>query len=99
MKTIQLRRYEITPGMMNEFLHWLNQDLTPVREAFGFAAEWRYIDVEKNEFVWAVSLPTDQAGFLKIQEKYDASAERSVAFKTYPNCIAQKHVSFVSELI
>lgn len=99
MKTIQLRRYEIAPGMMSEFLKWIDQDLMPVRRAYGFIAEWRYIDVAKNEFIWAVSLPTDEAGFLSIQETYDTSTERKLAFESYPNCIQQKHVSFVSELI
>lgn len=84
---------------MSEFLHWIDQDLMPVRYSFGFEAEWRYIDVEKNEFIWAVSLPTDEAGFLAIQAEYDASAIRNKAFETYPDCIVQKHVSFVSELI
>jgi hypothetical protein len=99
MKTIQLRRYEIAPGMMSDFLHWIDQDLMPVREGFGFKAEWRYIDVAKNEFIWAVSLPCDEAEFLAIQDEYDASSQRKLAFVNYPNCITQKHVSFVSELI
>jgi hypothetical protein len=99
LKTIQLRRYEITPGKMAEFLHWIDQDLMPVRTTFGFKAEWRYIDVEKNEYIWAVSLPTDEAGFLAIQAEYEDSAGRNLAFESYPNCITQKHVNFVAEVI
>ncbi len=83
---------------MAGFTSWLNSTLIPVREGFGYQIEFQLVDHEANEFVWCVSLPGDEAEFLKIQDQYNASAERDKAFETFPKCIESMQISFVEAL-
>ena len=60
MRTVQLRRYEIKPGEMDDFVAaW--RGVVPVREQYGFAVAFAVIDREQNEFVWAVTHDGDFA--------------------------------------
>ena len=97
-RTYQLRRYQIAAGAMSGFTAWLNSTLIPVREGFGYQIEFQLVDHEANEFVWCVSLAGDEESFLKVQEQYNASAERAKAFETFPKCIDSMQISFVQAL-
>lgn len=98
MRTHQLRRYKIAEGKLPEFTSWLNSTLIPVRVGFGFRVEFQLVDREASEFIWCVSLDGDQETFLIIQEQYNSSSERALAFQTFPNCIDSMQISFVDAL-
>ena len=98
MRTHQLRRYKISEGKLTEFTGWLKSTLIPVREGFGYRVEFQLVDREAHEFIWCVSLEGDQESFLKIQDQYNTSSERAVAFQTFPNCIDSMQISFVDAL-
>lgn len=98
MRTHQLRRYKIADGKLPEFTGWLHSTLIPVRVGFGFRVEFQLVDREASEFIWCVSLEGDQQTFLQIQEQYNSSPERAVAFQTFPNCIDSMLISFVDAL-
>ncbi len=98
MRTYQLRRYKIADGKLPEFTTWLNSTLIPVRVGFGFRVEFQLVDREASEFIWCVSLDGDQETFLRIQEQYNSSSERALAFQTFPNCIDSMQISFVDAL-
>jgi hypothetical protein len=98
VRTYQLRRYKIAQGMMPTFTAWLHSTLIPVREGFGFRIEFQLVNPEASEFVWCVSLSGNQEEFLKIHEEYNSSAQRALAFETFPNCIDSMQISFVEAL-
>lgn len=98
MRTFQLRRYQIAEGQMAGFTAWLHSTLIPAREAFGYRIEFQLVDHKTHEFIWCVSLPGDEAAFLKIQDQYNSSAERAKAFETFPMCIDSMQISFVEAL-
>ena len=53
MTTIQLRRYAIEPGRMDDFVAWF-PSITEPRSKFGFRVVFAYADDENDQFVWAV---------------------------------------------
>src|SRR5690349_8228599 len=60
MSSVQLRRYEIKPGEMEQFLEAVRAAF-PVREQYGFTVEFALVDEERNQFLWAVSHDGDFA--------------------------------------
>ena len=96
-KTIQLRRYQIVPGMLDEFRAWLNSEVLPIRAQFGFAVEFMYVDNKNSEFIWAVSVPGDQEDFLEAENRYDHSPERAAAGAVKPDCLLSVDTKFVDE--
>lgn len=96
-KTIQLRRYQLVPGMLEEFRAWLNQEVLPIRKQFGFEVEFMYVDNQNNEFIWAVSVQGSPDDFLEVQNRYDASEAREIAGTKKPNCLLSVDVKFVEE--
>ncbi|MEJ3403601.1 hypothetical protein WDJ51_02530 [Rathayibacter sp. YIM 133350] len=79
-RTVQLRRYELKPALVEEFLEWWPSTLVPAREALGFQVEFGYFNAATNEFTWAVSVDGDAAEFERIEQAYLASPEREAAF-------------------
>jgi hypothetical protein len=73
MTSVQLRRYEIKPGEMEQFLAAVRAAFV-VREQYGFGVEFALVDDERNEFVWAVSHDGD---FPAAEAAYYASPERA----------------------
>ena len=96
-KTVQLRRYQIVPGMLEEFRAWLNQEVLPIRDKFGFHVEFMYVDNKNSEFIWAVSVHGSLDEFLEIQNLYDASDERLAAGMKRPDCLVSVDTRFVDE--
>ncbi len=95
MKTLQLRRYQIVPGEYEAFVSWFEENMPPVRRATGFDVEFAYGVPERNEFVWAVSIPGDRAEFERVEAAYLVSPERAAAFDGIPERIAGKEIGFV----
>ena len=96
--TVQLRRYEIEPGRMADFLAWFPTVL-PVRDQFGFRVLFALADEEHSTFTWAVAHDGTEADFLEVEERYTASPERARAFETFPAVIAGKQIGFATPVV
>ncbi|KQQ05666.1 MULTISPECIES: NIPSNAP family protein [unclassified Rathayibacter] len=97
-RTIQLRRYELVDGVMDDFLAWYRARIIAAREAHGFRIEFAYADREVNEFVWAVSAPGDAAAFAELESVYLASPEREAAFAGEPTRVAVHHIRLIERI-
>jgi hypothetical protein len=93
MPGTQLRRYEIKPGEMEQFLAaW--RGVVPIRESFGFRVEFAYVDPEHDQFVWAISHERD---FATADAEYYASPARANVALDPARHIAAMHLSMVHE--
>ena len=97
MTTVQLRRYQLEPGRMADFLAWFPA-LRPVREQYGFRLLFAYADEANDTFTWAVEHDGDEAGFQAAEATYNASPQRAQLFETFPRCIAHMEVGFVRDV-
>ena len=88
---MQLRRYEIKPGEMDQFLAAVRGAFV-VREQYGFAVAFALVDEERNEFVWAV---THDGDFVAAEQEYYSSAERAALPANPADHIAVFHVGMV----
>jgi hypothetical protein len=87
----QLRRYEINPGEMDDFLvAW--RGVVPIREQYGFRVVFAFVNEEANEFVWAIAHDGD---FAAAAEQYYASPERAAVPLNPLDNIATMHVHMV----
>ena len=91
MTSVQLRRYEIKPGEMSEFLDAIRAAFV-VREQYGFRIAFALIDEERNEFTWA---PTHDGDFAAVEAEYYASSERAALPANPADHIAAMHVGMV----
>ena len=98
MSTVQLRRYQLEPGRMAEFLAWF-PGLAPVREKFGFRLLFGYADEANDTFTWAVEADGDEAAFRQAEAAYDASPDRARLFETFPQCIRSMELGFVRDAL
>ncbi|MEN9872093.1 MAG: hypothetical protein RL450_28 [Actinomycetota bacterium] len=96
MKTFQLRRYELDPQLADEFVAWVHQDVMPIRQQFGFQAEWMYLSIDKTELTWLASLDGDEEHFKLVEAEYSASEARSQAAAKMPRALIKANVSFVT---
>jgi hypothetical protein len=98
-KTVQLRRYELVDGVLDDFVEWFGTHIVPAREAEGFAIEFAYADREAGEFVWAVSVAGDAERFAAVEEAYLASDSRAAAFVGQPKRVAASHVRLIEQVV
>ena len=98
MTTVQLRRYVIEPGRMDDFLAWFPAIL-PVREQYGFQVLFALADREHDTFTWAVAFDGDEAAFIERVETYNSSPERAAAFEAFPHCIASMELGFAENAL
>lgn len=89
-KTVQLRRYQLTPGDLPVFLEWWRTTMVPAREAFGFTIEFGYAVPERSEFVWAVSMPLERSAFVTKDAEWDASPQRREALASAVRLVKQR---------
>ena len=94
MTTIQLRRYVIEPGRMDDFVAWFPSIAEP-RSKFGFRVVFAYADDENDQFVWAVEHDGD---FDAAEAQYTASPERAKAFANNPNVVKSMVVGKVRDV-
>ncbi|MCC6438556.1 MAG: hypothetical protein IT196_26275 [Acidimicrobiales bacterium] len=94
MKTVQLRRYELLDGVMDEFVAWF-PGIVEVRRQYGFTVEFAYADRAANQFVWAVSHDGDEAAFKAAEAVYSDSPERAARFAGQPQRVDAMHLAFV----
>ncbi|MDQ0372745.1 hypothetical protein [Cellulomonas humilata] len=79
-RTVQLRRYNLKPHLVEEFLVWWPSLLVPARATFGFTVESAYLNRQTAEFTWAVSAEGDAAEFRRLEQAWMDSPERTVVF-------------------
>ena len=80
-RTVQLRRYNLKPHLVEEFLAWWTTRLAPARAEFGFTVESAYLNRESAEFTWAVSADGDADQFRRLEQGWMDSPERSAVFE------------------
>lgn len=91
MATVQLRRYQISPGEMDAFLKWW-PSILPVRQQYGFEVLFAFVDESTNQFVWAVR----HDGEFDVAEKaYLDSPERAAVFEGVPRRVDETFVAKV----
>ena len=98
MTTVQLRRYVVEPGRMDDFLAWFPA-LVPVREQYGFRVLFALAEREHDTFTWAVAFDGDEAAFVERVETYNTSAERAAVFETFPGCITSMEIGFADDAL
>src|ERR1039457_817111 len=91
MTAIQLRRYEIHEGAMENFLAWW-ETLVPVREHFGFRVVFAFVDESTNQFVWAVAHDAD---FDEAEKTYIDSPERAAVRANQPQVVGDQFIAKV----
>jgi len=96
--TVQLRRYDVEPGRMADFLAWF-PGLVPVRARYGFRLLFAYVDDANDTFTWAVEHDGDEAEFRAVEATYNASPERAAVFETFPACIPKMELGFVRSVL
>ena len=69
-RTVQLRRYNVKPHLLDEFLAWWPTRLVPARAPFGFTVESAYLNRETAEFTWAVSAEGDADEFRRLEQAW-----------------------------
>ena len=94
MTTIQLRRYDIEPGRLDDFLAWWPSTLG-ARATYGFRIVFAYADAENDQFVWAVEHDGD---FDAAEARYTASPERAEAFAANPKVVKHMVVAKVRDV-
>ncbi|HTW97339.1 MAG TPA: NIPSNAP family protein [Acidimicrobiales bacterium] len=89
MGAVQLRRYEIRPGELADFLKsW--HELVPIRRRHGFSVVFAMASDDESEFVWAVRHEDD---FEAAERKYYEDPERNeVGARVTPH-VSQIHVT------
>ena len=92
MTTIQLRRYELVPELVDDFIAWFPTVVT-AREHHGFRVLFALHDQPGNEFTWAVAHDGD---FDEVERVYMASPERAAAFEGQPKYTVAMHISRVA---
>ena len=98
MAIVQLRRYELVPGTMDDFLAWVPR-IVPVRAQYGFEVLFAFADRERNEFTWAVRYEGDLAEYEARLEVYNASPERAAVFEGQPQRVAAMHLALVDPVV
>ncbi len=91
MTTVQLRRYELYPEVVDQFLAWFD-DVLAVRAEFGFKVEFAYLNRESSEFTWAVS---HEADFDAVEADYLASPGRANLSQGIPSWFSAAHIAKV----
>ena len=97
MATVQLRRYQVAQGRLDEFAAWFRRAAL-TREPYGFVVEFAYLDREADQFVWAVSHPGDSLAFDEAETRWRSDAERATVFADLPDCLLEHHVAKVEPL-
>jgi len=92
--TTQLRRYEIEPGKLDEFVAWFAK-LVPARAHYGLTLDFAYADHENSQFVWSTSFDGDLDAFNKVVATYNESPERKAAYGDYKPPVNVLHTSIV----
>ncbi|WP_421742705.1 hypothetical protein [Cellulomonas sp.] len=98
-RTVQLRRYNLKPHLVEEFLVWWPTRLVPARDAFGFTVESAYLNRETAEFTWAVSAEGDEDEFRRLEQVWMTSPERTAVFEGIDGWNDSTVIAFVERFV
>jgi hypothetical protein len=71
----QVRRYQIGPGRLDEFIEAWKSGVVPLRRQFGSRFHGAWSIAESNEFVWVISHDGEE-GFATADATYYESEDR-----------------------
>lgn len=94
MPGLQLRRYQIAPGAMDDFVTWW-RTLVPARRQYGFEVVFACVDESTNQFTWAVRHDGD---FEAVEERWMVSPERTALFEGTPKRIDEAFITMVQDV-
>ena len=99
-RTVQLRRYNVKPHLLEEFLAWW-QSTPGARSgaAFGFTVESAYLNRETAEFTWAVSAEGDADEFRRLEKVWMDSPERTVVFEGIDGWNDATDIALVEQIV
>jgi antibiotic biosynthesis monooxygenase (ABM) superfamily enzyme len=97
-RTVQLRRYNVKPDLVDGFLAWWSARLAPARAAYGFTVESAYLNRDAAEFTWAVSAEGDQDEFRRLEQAWMASPERAAVFEGIDGWNDSTVIAFVEQV-
>lgn len=98
-RTVQLRRYNLKPHLVEEFLVWWPTRLVPARSSFGFTVESAYLNRETAEFTWAVSAEGDEGEFRRLEQVWMSSPERTAVFEGIDGWNESTVIAFVERFV
>jgi len=96
--TIQLRRYQVEPGRLADFLAWF-PTVRAARERYGFRVLFALADDERSIFTWAVAIDGDRDEFAALNAAWMGSPERVRAFETNPNVVTSMETDIVTDVL
>lgn len=73
---LQIRRYKIQPGHLDDFVTAWRQGVVPLRKEYGFTVHGAWAVDETSEFVWVLA-HTDRESFQSANRRYYDSEARS----------------------
>jgi hypothetical protein len=97
-QTLQLRRYQLTPETLDSFLKWWQDDLVPVRRAYGFDIPFACVVPETAELIWVVALPGDEAEFTEAERRYNEWPDRVASMSRQPVRPVHSSASFIRDV-
>ncbi|MGH7686657.1 MAG: NIPSNAP family containing protein [Candidatus Dormibacteria bacterium] len=71
--TVQLRDYDVKPGVFDQFIAEWASNIVPLRRKFGFAVRGAWTTRERTRFVWML----ERDDFETVDREYYASPERA----------------------
>ncbi len=75
METVQLRRYELAPGTLTDWVsHW-HEDVVQLRQDYGFRVLFAYADHVNSQFVWALAFDGTPEELAARDREYHDSPE------------------------
>jgi hypothetical protein len=76
VRTVQLRRYKVAAGRMEQWLAEWRDRVRPLREAHGFKVLGAWAVEESGEFVWVIAYD-GEGTFAEADAAYYGSPERA----------------------
>ncbi len=87
----QLRRYQIAPGKLDEFVEGWTSGVVPLREQFGFRVRGAWSIPESSEFVWIISYDGPDGLAAADARYYDSNERRSLSPNPAVHIIGSDH--------
>lgn len=72
-KTRQVRKYQIVPEKMDEFVDKFNRLVVPVRRRIGFEVEAAWYNRQNGTFIWIPSIEGTVEEFEALQKEYQVA--------------------------
>lgn len=97
-RTTWMRRYTIDPELADEFFTFLEDEVIPAREQFGFRVEQMWVDADRTQLTWFVSREGDSAEYADAERRWEESEIRGILFADKPKYALAKDLREVRPL-